>query len=54
MKVWKAATLIATGGVLLQVGGCAAVILETVANQVVTQAIVAVLSALLGTQQQAA
>jgi hypothetical protein len=53
MKLWKCAAMIATGGLLLQVGGCAAILVETVANQVVTQLIVTILSALLGTQTQA-
>ncbi len=52
MKLWKCAALIATGGVVLQLGGCAAIVMQTLTNEVVTQAIVAVLSALVSGQTQ--
>lgn len=50
MKIrrWKVAALLATSGVLLQLGGCAAILVQIVAQQVFTSTLRTVLDALLG------
>jgi hypothetical protein len=48
MKLWKCVALVAAGGVLLQVGGCAMALVEYVGQLVITQGVSAFVSALLG------
>ncbi len=47
MKVWKCVALVASGGLLLQLGGCAAYLLEYVAQIAISQGISAFVQALL-------
>lgn len=47
LRKWKIAALLATSGVLLQLGGCAAIIFQIVAQQVFTSALSGLLDGLL-------
>lgn len=47
-RMMKRIALIASAGILLQVGGCGTLIAQIVANQVFTQVVRGILDALLG------
>ncbi len=53
MKTWKWVALVCSGGMLLQLGACASVLMQSVGEQILTTVLVAIVQALVGSQTTA-